>query len=105
MTRSLQVLPNSSHGREEKPEISAGPSAQADTRGKAMELPQYKQHAWKSLVPAPQPAPQPDSSPAASAFALTVLQSSRLLSPSPEVSRQLHVNFVTPQVLLILLQG
>lgn len=27
------------------------------------------------------------------------------LSPSPKVSRQLHVNFVTPQVLLILLQG
>lgn len=105
MTRSLQALPNSSHGKEEKPEISASLWVQADTSEKEMELAQYKQHAWESLVPAPQPAVQHDSSPTTSAFTLTVFQSPFLHSPSPKVSRQLHVNSVTPQVLLILLQG
>lgn len=105
MTRSFQALPHSSHGKEEKPEISAGLWVQADTSEKEMELSQYKQHAWKSLVPAPQPALQQDSSPTTSVFTLTVFQSCFLLSPSLKVSRQLHVNFVTPLVLLILLQG
>lgn len=58
MTRSFQAVPHSSHGKEEKPEISAG---QADASEKEVELSQYKQHTWKSLVPL-QPALQQDSS-------------------------------------------
>lgn len=38
---------------EEKPKISAGLWVRADTSEKEMELSQYKQRAWKSVVPAP----------------------------------------------------
>lgn len=61
MTRFLQALPHSSHWKEEMPEISTGLWMQADTSEEEMELSQYKQHAWKSPVPAPPPALQQDS--------------------------------------------
>lgn len=80
------------------PEISAGLWMQADTSEEEMELSQYKQHAWKSPVPAVPPALQQDSR-------LLCFSHLFLHSPSLKASRQLHVNFVTPQVLLILLQG